>query len=146
MTLKSFKLTLTLLSVLIFSSCKQEGCTDKNAVNYSADADKDDGTCKFEGKIVFWYNQTAATYLINNGSTSLTFYCDGAIVGSTSTSVYWTGAPDCGSNASITVTKDLGFSKTKSYSYSVIDDLGNVIWGGEVSLDANTCLAFQLTV
>ena len=29
------------------TSCKQEGCTDPNANNYSVDAEKDDGTCTY---------------------------------------------------------------------------------------------------
>ena len=34
------------LSVLILSSCKkEEGCTDPTAMNYSSDAEEDDGTC-----------------------------------------------------------------------------------------------------
>lgn len=32
-------------SSLFLSSCKKEGCTDPTALNYSADAEKDDGTC-----------------------------------------------------------------------------------------------------
>ena len=34
------------LSVLILSSCKkEEGCTDPTAMNYSSDAEEDNGTC-----------------------------------------------------------------------------------------------------
>ena len=29
-------------------ACKKEGCTDESAINYSAEAKKDDGSCNYE--------------------------------------------------------------------------------------------------
>ena len=41
-------LILPLLLVLLVSSCKkEEGCTDPTAINYNADAEKDDGSCTY---------------------------------------------------------------------------------------------------
>ncbi|MGB0403272.1 MAG: MbnP family protein [Salibacteraceae bacterium] len=37
-----------LVIALLFGSCKKEGCTDSTAINYSSDAKKDDGSCRFE--------------------------------------------------------------------------------------------------
>lgn len=47
------KITFTILSLaitsLIFTSCsKEEGCTDPAATNFNVDAQKDDGSCKYE--------------------------------------------------------------------------------------------------
>ena len=47
------KITFTLLSLaltsLIFTSCsKEEGCTDPAATNFNVDAQRDDGSCKYE--------------------------------------------------------------------------------------------------
>jgi len=35
-----------ILLTVIFVSCKKEGCTDATALNYSAEATKDDGSCQ----------------------------------------------------------------------------------------------------
>jgi hypothetical protein len=82
--------------------------------------------------------------LIADGATALTFYINGEVVGSSATSVYWTAAPVCGDNASITVTEDLGKVKTHAYALSVKDQTGFEYWNPVVNVDANTCLQFQL--
>ncbi|NOQ76058.1 MAG: hypothetical protein GQ574_28890 [Crocinitomix sp.] len=35
-------------SLLMVASCKKKGCTDPIAVNYSTEAEKDDGSCNYE--------------------------------------------------------------------------------------------------
>jgi hypothetical protein len=134
------------IALIALNSCKkEEGCTDKNATNYSVDAEEDDGNCTYKGNVVFWYDQATSAGLQFDLSTSLTFYVDGVIVGSTATSQYWTGGPSCGANASITVEKDLGLVTSKSYPYQVKDDWGDVIWEGNVTIDANSCFQLQLS-
>ena len=55
-------------------------------------------------------------------------------------------APDCGQNASITVTKDMGGSKIYPATYEVVDDAGYTIWSGIVNFEANICTAYELTL
>jgi len=130
------------------NSCKKDnkirGCMDKDSYTYSSAAQEDDGSCLFEGQIVFWYSQTASAGLVADGATALTFYLNSQIIGSTAASVYWTTTPLCGENGSITVTEELGKAKTHSYTLSVQDQTGHEYWGGPVNVDANTCTQNQL--
>lgn len=143
--IKFLILGIILIGITSFTSCKKEGCTDPDSTTYNADAKKDDGTCQYEGRTVFWYGKSTSDSLYYNGSNALTFYVDNNVVGSTNTTIYWTGAPNCGANSSITVTKDLGGVKTQSFSYKVKDDLGFEIWAGYINFNANTCIATELT-
>lgn len=130
------------------NSCKKDnkikGCMDIDSKNYKATAQADDGSCLYEGDIVFWYDQTASTGLLADGATALTFYLSGLVIGSSATSVYWVVAPVCGQNGSITASEDLGKVKTLAYTLSVVDQTGFEYWNETLNIDANTCIQFQL--
>lgn len=132
--------------LMSFTSCKKEGCTDSDADNYSAEAKKEDNSCTYSSNRVMWYGEDAANFLVNDGATSLTFYVDGEIVGSSAADVFFTSAPDCGTNGSITVTADLGNVKSLSYSYEVIDQTGWTYWSGILNFTAGNCAALELAL
>jgi hypothetical protein len=138
---------LLLIFIATTTSCgKVEGCTEPNAKNFSADAEEDDGSCTYEGEIVFWYAESVSNELAIDGITALAYYVGGDLVGSSAASIYYTSSPDCGNNGTITVTKDLGSSKSKQYAFKVEDsEDGEVIWEGTLTFNANTCTTVQLT-
>jgi hypothetical protein len=148
--MRILKLTFTTLlfsSLLMLSSCtKEQGCKDGNAVNFDSEAEEDDGSCTYEGQVVMWYGEAVAGSLVENEITSLTYYVDGQIVGSSAASIFWTSAPTCEQNSSITVSKDLGNSSNLSYTYSVESDAGEVIWEGIANFTANTCTSLELAL
>jgi hypothetical protein len=143
-------ISLSLLGGLaVISSCKKEkvkGCMDKDSKNYNSIAEEDDGSCAYEGSIVFWYNKATSDTLSAYGATAFTYYVDGKVVGSSAAAVYWSGAPNCNQSSSITVNKDLGGVKNKTYTYSVKDQLGIEYWTGTANFTANTCTAIQLSL
>ncbi|MFM2284803.1 MAG: hypothetical protein RLZZ543_300 [Bacteroidota bacterium] len=136
---------MTAMAVLSFNSCKKEGCTDADADNYDSAAKTDDGSCLYTGEVVFWYNGVSSDNMDLDGITSLTYYLNGEIVGSSSATVFWTGAPSCGQAGSITVSKDLGSDYSKSYTYSVKDQDGVLIWDGTQVFTGNECTKVELT-
>jgi len=139
---------LSLISgISVINSCKKDkvkGCMDKDSKNYNANAEEDNGSCAYEGSIVFWYNKTTSEFLLSDGAIALTYYVNGSIVGSTDASVYWSGAPDCDQSGSVTIKKDLGSDKTKSFTFSAKDQTGWEYFKGTVDFTANNCTTYQL--
>lgn len=125
-------------------SCKKEGCSDAAAFNYDKSAKKDDGSCIYQGEVVFWYDENTSESLQLNGASSLTYYFNGELVGSTATNVYWSGSPECGQNASITVTKNNMTSRSQNFTYLIKDQLGIERWTDEINLKANKCTSLEL--
>lgn len=143
---KSLVLAILFIGAIAFSSCKKEqGCMDIDAVNYSGTAEEDDGSCTFEGGVVFYYDKATSDSLQTDGATSITIKVDGSVIGSYATSVYFDGTPDCETASIVKVTKDLGTVKTKDFTYSVTDNTGFEYWAGTVTFDANTCTSTKLT-
>ena len=66
------------------------------------------------------------------------------MVGTQDINSYWTVTSNNGQSGSITVTKDLGSDKTKSFSYSVVDDLGDEIWEGNLEFTRKTYWGHEL--
>jgi hypothetical protein len=132
------------MSICVTSCSKEQGCTDPDSKNYNINAEEDDGSCLYEGSIVFWFNQSTANDLMEDDAISLKYYVDGNLIGSSATSVYWTGAPNCDQSGAVSVTKDLGDTKTKSFTYSVKDQTGFEYWSGNIIFTANTCTAYEL--
>ena len=133
-----------IVSTISFTACKTEGCTDADSVNFDADANKDDGSCKYEGAVVFWFNQTTSENLIEGGVQNLSVYVNDELAGNYATTAFFETRPDCSSDSAVIATKDLGSDKIKSYVYKVIDDDDWTWWEGTIEYEANACIPFEL--
>lgn len=51
--------------VALMIACKKEGCTDESAINYSAEAKKDDGSCNYDESTDY---EVPTTYTFNDGN------------------------------------------------------------------------------
>ncbi len=124
--------------VTVFSSCKKTpvntsvyGCTDYLADNYNASANINDGSCKYTGKAVFWYNKggSNATVVVNVGGVMQTAYINGGY--------YYTGVPSCGADYCANFTLPSG-----SYPYAA--SAGALRWSGTVVVPKNGCVRVLL--
>ncbi len=166
---KFFIYSVSLLSLAIVSSCKQEGCTDINATNFNLQASKDDGSCNYltkgctdplsetynaaaevsdgsctyKGSVLFWYDQAMATTLSNASVTSLKFYVNDQLIGSSAATVYFTGEPSCGSG-SASITDRVLLDRTEAIEYMVRDQSDNLLWFGIVEMKAKSCIKKKL--
>jgi hypothetical protein len=136
------------MSTVLFSSCKKEGCTDENATNYVDGANKDDGTCKYSGKSIFWFDSNTAVNLAGDLLTTLEVYIDNQLVGSIEIDQYTDEIPTCGSGLGINYNIDLGNSTSKTISYTVKSkDISNVeqtVNSGTAAITGGVCKTIEI--
>lgn len=132
------------------TSCeKKKGCIDKDSVNYDADAQVDDGSCRYEGRVVFWWDEDLTTEFQNNGVSVVKIYVDNEFKGSVAISgQFWDAAPSCGESSTVTSVIDMGVNKSESINveYVIIDSNGDEIDSVEeaFTITANTCNTIQI--
>ena len=105
------------------------GCTDATAINYSSQAGVDDGSCEFEGQAIFWTKQLSS-------SDTITVSINGTPMG------YMTQPfnhpPDCGSNGTVTIALEPGM-----YGYRAVSTTGRT-WHDSVYIYKNFCEDIEL--
>lgn len=137
---------LTVLA-LYTTGCKKEekkGCRDADAVNYDASAEADCNCCKYTGDVGFWINQTTSLDFLSNGVIELKYYVDGDFVGMQPANFYFTGIPSCENPDVISVSFDLGGSKSGNAVLTVRDQDDDLVLTENVAVSANTCTMFQI--
>lgn len=145
--LKQFGIGLMIIGAVSLSSCKKEGCTDGDATNFDSEADEDDGSCKFEGKVVTWWKQNVSTAAQAADVNTIRIYIDGSLVKERPANTYFSSAPSCETSSAYPFTIDLGSNKSKSISYvgQIVYANGNVYdqWKGTTTVNGNTCLQLE---
>ncbi|MEY4287665.1 MAG: hypothetical protein RL511_1754 [Bacteroidota bacterium] len=130
-----------MIGALVFSmySCAKPGCTDPNAVNYNASAKKDDYSCVYKEKLIFWQDQATSEIVQNAGITGLYIYVDGQLIGSTLATNYWTGVPSCEQSGNVNTEIDMGSLDSKLIEYEIKDNNGNLLASDIYIMNAGTC-------
>lgn len=124
-------LLLFLSFLLAFQTgCRRErGCDDPLAVNWDPDADVNDGSCIYTGRVSFWTN--------GDGSCgNIDVYIAGAFSG-TIENYFPTGIPECNQVGTLTLELEPGI-----YPYEAIDDCGT--WTNSITIVSEGCLIQKL--
>jgi len=140
--------TATMLSSILFTGCAKKGCTDSLADNYCNKCKKDDGSCTYTGKIVWWWNEETLDNMANDDIGFIKFYVNGSEIASEVLSRFWVTAPSCDSDAPHYSTS-LGGNKTASINVEIkfINDNLNVVRtiSKTYILEGGKCIQEQLT-
>ncbi|MDF3028570.1 MAG: hypothetical protein K0S23_2877 [Fluviicola sp.] len=137
-----FIIALGLLILSTSYSCKRKGCTYDTATNHSSKAKKDDGSCEFESRVSFWFNQSTSNFLVSYGVTTLHIYVDDQAVGEINVSDWKIGA-DCGGN-NLTIPTNYTETETKVYQYEARSQTGTLHFEGTFTASPNECLSVEL--
>lgn len=126
---------------LVIMGCKKPGCDDELALNYSKEANSNDGSCIYEGTAVFYFNDSTSIHLQNNSITELSFYVDSQLLQTTPSTSYWIGDPDCGQ--AVTFIKSMN-EPEKNYYYYVHNQNGTDVWNGTLTVKGDECVRQEL--
>ncbi len=141
-----------ILAVIIFSfivlsvlSCGQKGCTDKYADNYCSKCKRNDGSCIYQSKCIFWHNKATNDGLLAHNKTALYYIVNGIIVRQyIVVSTVVDAPPECSSTGMAAVGRTLKKDGSHFESFEVRDQNQNVLWNGTIDFNANSpCIVIQ---
>jgi hypothetical protein len=139
-------------AVGFFNSCKKSvsGCMDSQSVNYNSSATKDDGSCKYQAKMMCWWDASLASNMSLVNIRTIRVSANGSQIGTiTYSGQSWSSAPACRSVSANTFVYDLGQSKSASvtYKFDGYDYFGSYVAtenSSTYTLLPNDCITIQL--
>lgn len=140
---------LLLIAGVLVVSCKKKGCTDFNATNYDTAASKDDGSCTFEGSVVFWFDDTTSATMYASSTMRMDIMMDNVVIGSLNWNQYTSAAPNCGISG-YTETIDMTSIATKDqiwYAWTPPDPVSGIrgfIDSGVVIFEKSECIPVEI--
>ena len=128
-----------IVGLLAITGCREEGCIDPNALNFSNEAGSDDGSCTYEGDVVFWFDESYSAFILSLNVTELRFFVENEFVGSLEAASFLPSEPDCGDAGALTVTLSMGQFKDRTFIYRVENQEGAFLSEGQQPVRANDC-------
>lgn len=147
MVMKNHKIVFILcilVSSVFFEACGKRGCTDKNATNYDEEAEKNIDNCMYEGRVVFWFDQSVSTKLLNYEVFNLIYFLNNRRVGGSTSGQFGGSYAECGMSGLVTARYNLEKRKSREFDYVVKDQNDKIWWQGKITLEANVCKKIQL--
>jgi hypothetical protein len=139
------RLVILLSLLMIGTSCKKKvsGCMDSDAENYDFAA-TESTSCSYRGSVVFYHDLQTSQQLINDGITDVKLYVDGVYMDHMSPNTGFSYIPGCDHENAMTYQNvGIGFTKTKSFSYSIKDQDNKVLDTGTFTITGNSCNAIE---
>jgi hypothetical protein len=66
--------------IILLASCRKEGCTDPNSLNYEPKAKEYSAICEYEMTLIFWYNFDSWNALLDNDIERIMYYVDDELI------------------------------------------------------------------
>lgn len=148
---KTFSLSyllILLLTCFSFSNCStKQGCTDPDSIQFDASADEDDGSCKYEGSVVFWFDANTSIFLNNNYIHYIDVFVNDSLIGGLVANSSYLNPPEC-NQGGVTYYEYLGVEKQDFISFEIrYTDLGGtdrVYTSGNVMVEGGKCTPFKI--
>jgi hypothetical protein len=139
-------LILSLFILFLLSiACKKQGCTDSLSKNYNSEANKDNGTCEYDGNCVFWFMPNNSLQLAN--CTYVKIYVDNVFIGGMATSSNYLSVPGC-NEGGVTYYTDMGKNETKTISYKITNASNTFaepeVYSGTLKINGGVCGNFNI--
>lgn len=143
-SVKHLFLFVVFASSIFFGACGKRGCTDINATNYDEDAEQNIDNCMYEGSVVFWFDQSVTSKLIDKEVFNLIYFLNNRRVGGSTSGQFGSDNAECGMPGLVTARYNLEKRKSREFDYTVVDQNDKIWWQGKITLEANTCKKVQL--
>ena len=137
------KISMLGIVALSMFSCAKPGCTDPLATNYNSSANKSDGSCTYQTKLIFWQDLSAAQSWSTVGVTSLKYYVNGNYIGSSVATEYYPSQPSCSATGQAAQTINLGQNTTGSVNVKITDQNGQSWYDEYITVNNSECNYYQ---
>ena len=116
---------------------------DTDGENYDFTA-TESASCSYRGSVVFYHDQQTGQQLLDDGVTDVKFYVDGVYMDHMSPNVGFSYVPTCDHEDAMKYQNvGIGFTKTKTFTYTIKDQDDVIMDYGNFTITGNSCNAIK---